>query len=71
MRLTRVRRSKPRRAAKRAKRQASRSKARWSISVMHGQSPALRRPPYVDGVFALDDPKPGLVNAGRYALGLF
>ncbi len=44
---------------------------RWSISVMHGQSPAFGRPPYVDGVFALDDPKPGLVNVVRYALRAF
>jgi D-aspartate ligase len=44
---------------------------RWSISVMHGQSPAFERPPYIDGVFALDDPKPGFVNAVRYALGAF
>jgi D-aspartate ligase len=44
---------------------------RWSISVMHGQSPAFDRPPYVDGVFALDDPKPGLVNVVRYLLRAF
>lgn len=42
---------------------------RWSISVMHGQSPAFGRPPYVDGVFAADDPKPALVNVARYVLG--
>jgi D-aspartate ligase len=44
---------------------------RWSISVMHGQSPAFKRPPYIDGVFALDDPKPGLVNVVRYVAGAF
>jgi len=44
---------------------------RWSISVMHGQSPALGRPPYVDGVIAVDDPKPALVNVIRYAVGAF
>jgi D-aspartate ligase len=44
---------------------------RWAISVMHGQSAAFRRPPYIDGVFAADDPKPALVNAVRYALGAF
>ena len=44
---------------------------RWSISVMHGQSPALGRPPYVDGVLAVDDPKPALVNVVRYAVGAF
>ena len=42
---------------------------RWAISMMHGQSAAFRRPPYIDGVFAADDPKPALVNAVRYALG--
>jgi D-aspartate ligase len=42
---------------------------RWAISVMHGQSAAFRRPPYIDGVFAADDPKPAMVNAVRYALG--
>ena len=42
---------------------------RWAISVMHGQSAAFNRPPYVDGVFAADDPKPGMVNVVRYALG--
>jgi D-aspartate ligase len=42
---------------------------RWAISVMHGQSAAFRRPPYIDGVFAADDPKPAMVNVVRYALG--
>jgi D-aspartate ligase len=40
---------------------------RWAISVMPGQSPAFGRPPYTDGVFALDDPGPSLVQAGRFA----
>jgi D-aspartate ligase len=39
---------------------------RWAISLMSEQGFALQRPRYVDGVFALDDPKPGLVNAGRF-----
>ena len=39
--------------------------------MMHGQSAAYRRPPYLDGVFAADDPTPALVNAVRYALGAF
>ncbi|HEX6664613.1 MAG TPA: hypothetical protein VF025_13165, partial [Gaiellaceae bacterium] len=39
---------------------------RWAISLMSEQGLALQRPPYVDGVFALDDPKPGLVHAGRF-----
>ncbi len=41
---------------------------RWAISVMSGQGFALQWPPYVDGVFAFDDPKPGLVHAGRFLL---
>jgi D-aspartate ligase len=41
---------------------------RWSISLLPGQAPAFERPPYTDAVFALDDPKPGLVNVARYAL---
>jgi D-aspartate ligase len=40
---------------------------RWAIAFMPGQTHALQRPPYVDGVFAPDDPGPGLVQAGRYA----
>jgi D-aspartate ligase len=38
---------------------------RWAITLMGGTPPALVRPPYVDGVFARDDPKPALVQAGR------
>jgi hypothetical protein len=34
---------------------------------MPGESPAPQRPPYVDAVFALDDPKPGLVHLARFA----
>lgn len=40
---------------------------RWAISLMPGESPAPQRPPYVDAVFALDDPKPGLVHLARVA----
>lgn len=47
------------------------SRKRWSISLMSDHGTAFQRPPYVDGVFAVDDPKPGLVNAGRFALSLF
>jgi D-aspartate ligase len=43
---------------------------RWAISLMSEQGPALQRPPYVDGVFALDDPKPGLVHGGRILVNL-
>jgi predicted ATP-grasp superfamily ATP-dependent carboligase len=44
---------------------------RWSISLLPGQAPLFERPPYTDAVFALDDPKPGLVNVARYALRAF
>jgi len=40
---------------------------RWAITLMAGESPAPQRPPYVDAVFALDDPKPGLVHLARVA----
>jgi D-aspartate ligase len=38
---------------------------RWAITLMPGESPALQRPPYVDAVFAADDPKPALVHLAR------
>ena len=41
---------------------------RWAITLMAGSSHALERPPYVDAVFARDDPKPALVQLGRHAL---
>ena len=47
------------------------SRKRWAISLMSEHGTAFQRPPYVDGVFALDDPKPGAVNAGRFVLSLF
>jgi D-aspartate ligase len=56
---------------RRPSKQTKDCRKRWSISVMHGQSPAFERPPYIDGVFALDDPKPGLVNVVRYVLRAF
>jgi D-aspartate ligase len=40
---------------------------RWSISFMFQQSSALLWPPYVDGVFARDDPRPALYQAARFA----
>jgi predicted ATP-grasp superfamily ATP-dependent carboligase len=40
---------------------------RWAITLLAGESPALQRPPYVDAVFARDDPKPGLVHLARVA----
>jgi predicted ATP-grasp superfamily ATP-dependent carboligase len=41
---------------------------RWAITLMAGSGHALERPPYVDAVFARDDPKPALVQIGRHAL---
>jgi predicted ATP-grasp superfamily ATP-dependent carboligase len=41
---------------------------RWAITVMAGASHALQRRPYVDAVFAKDDPKPALVHFARYTL---
>jgi len=44
---------------------------RWAISLMSDGGFALQRPPYVDGVFASDDPAPAVVNAGRFVLNAF
>lgn len=41
---------------------------RWAITVMAGASHAMQRRPYVDAVFAKDDPKPALVHFARYTL---
>ncbi len=41
---------------------------RWAITLMAGSGHVLERPPYVDAVFARDDPKPALVQIGRHAL---
>jgi predicted ATP-grasp superfamily ATP-dependent carboligase len=38
---------------------------RWAITLMSGERPAFQRPPYVDAVWALDDPKPALVHLAR------
>ena len=38
---------------------------RWAITLLAGERPAVQRPPYVDAVFARDDPKPGLVHLSR------
>lgn len=40
---------------------------RWAITLLAGERPVLVRPPYVDAVFARDDPKPALVQAVRVA----
>ena len=44
---------------------ANGSRKRWAITLLPGESPAPQRPPYVDAVFALDDPKPALVQVAR------
>jgi predicted ATP-grasp superfamily ATP-dependent carboligase len=44
---------------------------RWAITLLPGERPALVRPPYVEAVFDLGDPKPGLVHAARLARGVF
>jgi D-aspartate ligase len=44
---------------------------RWAISLMSGGGFAFQRPPYVDGVFAPDDPAPAFVNAGRFLVNPF
>jgi predicted ATP-grasp superfamily ATP-dependent carboligase len=38
---------------------------RWAITLMPGETPAFQRPPYVDAVFARDDPKPAAVHLVR------
>jgi predicted ATP-grasp superfamily ATP-dependent carboligase len=38
---------------------------RWAISIARGAAPAFQRPPYVDAVWARDDPKPALVHLAR------
>jgi D-aspartate ligase len=38
---------------------------RWAITLLPGERPTPQRPPYVDAVFAVDDPKPGLVHLAR------
>jgi len=38
---------------------------RWAITLLPGERPTPQRPPYVDAVFAVDDPKPALVHLAR------
>jgi D-aspartate ligase len=38
---------------------------RWAITLLPGERPVLQRPPYVDAVFARDDPKPAAVHLAR------
>jgi D-aspartate ligase len=42
---------------------------RWAITLLPGERPAPQLPPYVDAVFARDDPKPGLVHLARVVRG--
>jgi len=44
---------------------ANGTRKRWAITLQAGESPAVQRPPYVDGVFARDDLKPALVQVAR------
>jgi predicted ATP-grasp superfamily ATP-dependent carboligase len=44
---------------------------RWAITLLPGESPAPQRPPYVDAVFAPDDPKPALVHVARVVRSAF
>jgi predicted ATP-grasp superfamily ATP-dependent carboligase len=41
---------------------------RWAITLVAGEPVAFPRPPFVDAVFAHDDPKPALVQAARVTL---
>jgi D-aspartate ligase len=45
------------------------SRKRWAITLMGGTRPALVRPPYVDAVFARDDPGPALAQVARLVRG--
>jgi D-aspartate ligase len=38
---------------------------RWAITLARGARPALQRPPYVDAMWARDDPKPAFVHWAR------
>ncbi len=44
---------------------------RWAITLLAGESPALQRPPYVEPVFSLDDPKPGATQLARVVKAAF
>jgi predicted ATP-grasp superfamily ATP-dependent carboligase len=43
---------------------------RWAITLMRGSRPALVRPPYVDAILALDDPKPAAAQVVGLVRGL-
>ena len=40
-------------------------RGRWAITLLAGERPAFQRPPYVEPVFSLDDPKPGVTQLAR------
>jgi predicted ATP-grasp superfamily ATP-dependent carboligase len=42
---------------------------RWAITLLPGERPVFQRPPYVEAVFARDDPRPGLVHLARAVRG--
>src|SRR5436309_8725144 len=44
---------------------------RWAITLLPGERPAFQRPPYVDAVFARDDPKPAAVHLVRVVRSAF
>jgi hypothetical protein len=44
---------------------------RWAITLMAGERPAIPRLPYVDAVFAVDDPGPALAQVARMARRAF
>jgi D-aspartate ligase len=44
---------------------------RWAITLLAGESPAFQRPPYVEPVFSVDDPKPGAALLARVAKAAF
>jgi D-aspartate ligase len=41
------------------------ARKRWAITLAPDEAPVVARPPYIDAVFALDDPRPGLVHLRR------
>jgi D-aspartate ligase len=43
---------------------------RWAITHVAGTRPAFLRPPYVEAIFARDDPGPALAQAARLVRGL-
>ena len=51
--------------ARPAKASMNGTRRRWAITLQAGERPAFQRPPYVDAVFAHDDPKPALVQLAR------